>query len=75
MKFSKKAEIPKIMKFSKKAKKIMKIPKNNEILKIMNFQKIMKFSKSKILKNNEILGFEKNLKKTIYFSLIKWKKK
>ena len=30
----------------------------------------MKFSK-----NNEILGFEKILKKTIYFSLIKWKKK
>ena len=30
----------------------------------------MKFSK-----NNEILGFEKIKKKTIYFPLIKWKKK
>ena len=35
----------------------------------------MKFSKSRNSQNNEILGFEKKLKKTIYFSLIKWKKK
>ena len=37
-------------------------PKNNEILKIMNFQKIMKFSK-----NNEILKIM-NFQKIMKFS-------
>ena len=47
---SQKAEIPKKHKILKnseipKKHKILKKAENNEILKIMNFQKIMKFSK------------------------------
>ena len=41
----------------------------------MNFQKIMKFSKSRNSQNNEILGFEKKFKKNYLFFSYKMEKK